>query len=105
MNRFEDLPIFENVDKRTRYRAVRLAITRSNVYKKPVVILKLVMTFVLTSLTFLVMLGIICGAVVIGSVVLIGINRIVLFRDFERCVKPLLNECLYDVRRFPNVRK
>ncbi len=105
MNRFEELSIFENVDKRTRYRAIQLAITRSNVYKKPVVILKLVMTFLLTSLTVLLMLGLFSGAVVIGSVILIGINRIVLYRDFERCVKPLLNECLYDVCRFPNVRK
>ncbi|PNI00409.1 hypothetical protein C1N32_21430 [Vibrio diazotrophicus] len=105
MNRFEDLPIFENVDKRTRYRAIQLAITRSNVYRKPIVILKLVITFLLTLVAFLVMLGSFSGAVVIGSVVLIGINRIVLYRDFERCVKPLLNECLYEVRRFPNVRK
>jgi len=105
MNRFEYLPILENVDKRTRYRAIQLAITRSNVYKKPVVIIKLVMTFLLTSLTFLVMLGSFSGAVVIGSIALIGINRIVLYRDFERYVKPRLNECLYDVRRFPNARK
>ncbi len=105
MNRFEDHPIFENVDKRTRYRTIQLAITRSKIYRQPIVILKLVITFLLTSLTFSVMFGSFSWSVVIGSVVLIGINRIVLYRDFERYVKPLLNECLYDVRLFPNVHK
>ena len=102
---YENLQVFKGIDSKTRYRAVQVAIVRSGVYRKPLVMLKLLAVFALITFIFVGLFGSFSASLVVGVLVLASLNKVILRSEFDKYVKPLIPSCLVDVQRFPNIRK
>ncbi len=103
--KYENLQIFRRIDSKTSYRAIQVAIVRSGVYRKPIVVLKLLAVFALVTLISFGLFGSFSVSLVVGVLVLSSLNQVILRSEFDKYVKPLIPSCLADVQRFPDIRK
>jgi len=102
---YEKLPIFKNIERRVIYRTMNIATRRAKLYAKSSVWLKeLFLLAIISGLIFTVALDIaeLQLALIIAWSIL---ARLVLKKEFDKFVLPLLPKALQDAQKFPEMVK
>ncbi|WP_057833210.1 hypothetical protein [Colwellia sp. TT2012] len=102
---YEKLPIFEDIDRRVIYRTIKIASRRAKLYSKSSVWLKeMFLLAIFSGLIFTVALKIEelqLGLIIAWSI----LSRLVLKKEFDKFVLPLLPKALQDAQTFPEMVK